>query len=196
MSPTMVANLNKMKGKVDIEYGLPGKGTFYDANGKPRPKLVVDPLMASNPAMIAQLGSHESGHANYTPDPYVPAKGLRRADYVAQNTNRDLKNEGEAAMTNMQVRQEILAAGGPDIGTNGAQAAKYNQIYQKYPNAADRDKARQEIANTWGAGETPSTAPTQNYAQYYGGPYGQQWDKENPPLPGILAPITPYIPGR
>lgn len=172
-SPTLQKNLAALKGKVDIEYGTAGGGTFYDPNGVPRPKIVVDPNEAGDPASVVQSLSHESGHALYTQDPYVPPDGLTKEEYVAKNVNRNLKDEGEATLTNAQVRNEILENGGPDIGIAGSHTEEYDAIAKKYPDPADRDKARQEIGDIFADGETPSGDENagKSYRDYYAKPY-------------------------
>jgi hypothetical protein len=119
----------------------------------------------------------------YTPDPYVQPAGLTRQQYIDQNTNSSLKDEGEATMTNADVRREINGNGGPDIGIAGAQPNTYQQIADRHPDPADRDQARQEIGNAFADGEHPSTAPTQTYRQYYNQPYADYWDNNVAPHP-------------
>lgn len=185
-SPKLVDNMQKLKGKTDIEYGKPGGGTFYDPDALPRPKIVVDPRDADSPESVVQSVAHESGHALYTEEPYVPlTPGMTKDEYVNQNTNRHLKDEGEATMTNAEVRKEILDNGGPDIGIAGSQAEDYAKIAEKYPDPADRDKARQEIGDLFADGEQPSGDENagKSYRDYYGETYKEHYDEQNPPNP-------------
>jgi hypothetical protein len=184
-SPTLVANLKDLDGKCDIAFGEEGKGTYYDPNALPRPKIIVDPADADNPEAVVQSLAHESGHALYTIDPYVPPDGLSRQDYVDRNVQRDLKNEGEATLTNAQVRKEILDDGGPDIGIAGAQSQKYAEIAEKYPDPKDRDQARTEIGQIFADGEQPSGDENagKTYRQYYAKSYEDFYDA-NPPAGG------------
>jgi len=175
MSPTLSNNIATLQAQGwTIAYGAPGGGTFTDRQAK---RITVDPNEADNPALLTQSLAHESGHALYTPDPYVPPTGLTCQQYIDQNVNRDLKDEGEATLTNIQVRKEIRDNGGPDIGIAGAQPDTYQQIADKYPDPAQRDQARQEIGNAFADGEHPSNAPDQTYRQYYQQPYADYWDK-------------------
>jgi type VI secretion system secreted protein VgrG len=182
-SPKLTENLKKLEGKCDIVYGEAGKGTYYDKNALPRPKIVIDPNDKDNPESVVQSLAHESGHALYTLDPYVPPDGLTKEEYVAKNVNRNLKDEGEATMTNAEVRREILDNGGPDIGVAGSQSEKYKKIAEKYPDPKDRDKARQEIGDVFADGETPSGSQNagKTYRDYYGKPYADHYDKTKTP---------------
>ena len=170
-SPTLQGNLKKLQedGWTTV-YGEAGKGSFCDKTAK---RIVIDPNDKNNPVGVTQTLAHESGHALYTADPYIKPDGLTRAEYVAKNANRDLKDEGEATLMNAKIRDEI---GDPDIGIAGAQAKKYEAIAKKYPDAADRDTARQAIADVFAKGEHPSTDPTKTYEDYYGKTYADFWD--------------------
>lgn len=175
LSPTLQANIAALKADGwTIEYGDAGKGSFTDRPGK---RILIDSNEKGNPAKAAQTVAHESGHARYTPDPYVPPDGLTRDQYVQRNVDRSLKDEGEATLTNAQVRREIMQNRRPDIGIAGAQAAKYDQIAQKYPTASQREQARNEIGQVFASGEHPSTDPTKTYQQYYAKPFEDHWDK-------------------
>lgn len=175
LSPTLQNNVQKLQAdRWDIKYGAPGKGSFCDRDKK---EIVIDSNLKGNPALVTQILAHESGHALYQPDPYIPPTGLTRQEYIDKNTARDLADEGEATLMNCQVRAEITARNGPDIGVAGAQVTQYPQIYAKYPKAEDRDKARREIGTLFGSGERPSTAPALTYGQYYGKTYGDFFDK-------------------
>lgn len=170
-SPTLTANIEKLQAEGwTIEYGEAGKGSYCDKDAK---RIVIDSNEKGNAAGITQTLAHESGHALYTADPYVGVEGNTRDEYARKNGNSDLKDEGEATLTNAQVRKEINDAGGPDIGIAGANADKYQEIADKYPDAADRDKARQEIADVFADNEHPSTDPDKTYREYY-----ERWHKE------------------
>jgi uncharacterized protein involved in type VI secretion and phage assembly len=182
MSPTLSRNIAALQAQGwTISYGTAGAGSSTDRTAK---RIVIDPNEQNNPNLLTQTLAHESGHAMYTPDPYVQPTGLTRQQYIDQNTNSSLKDEGEATMTNANVRREINNNGGPDIGIAGAQPDKYQQIANKYPDPAQRDQARQEIGDAFADGEHPSTAPTQTYRQYYNQPYADYYDKNvAPPHP-------------
>jgi type VI secretion system secreted protein VgrG len=184
-SPTLAKNIQDVKkAGFSIRYGEPGKGTFMDPETK---EIVVDPDSKGNTADIVQSLAHETGHALYTQDPEVPMDGLTKDEYVKRNTMRHLKDEGEATITNMKVREEIMKATGKDasgadavdIGVAGAQSKKYLELYKKYPDPKDRDKLREEIGKVYAKGETPSGEDNKglNYEDYYGKSYKDAWDE-------------------
>lgn len=173
-SPTLTANIDELKkAGWTIEYGEAGKGSFADRTKK---TIVVDPNEKDSPATVTQTLAHESGHALYEKDPYVPPDGLTKEQYVEANTKRDLKDEGEATLTNVQVRNEINENGGPDIGIAGTQTEEYEAIAAKYPEAKDRDTARGEIGDVFAKGEKTSTTG-QTYEEYYSKTYSDHYDE-------------------
>ncbi|HRH67771.1 MAG TPA: hypothetical protein PLU53_15855, partial [Bacteroidia bacterium] len=177
-SPTLANNLVSLqsKGWVFI-YGTPGKGTFAD---RTKSQIVLDPNNTDGVDMTQSL-AHESGHAMYTPDAYTPPGKLSKADYASKNANSNLKDEGEATLTNAQVRDEIKTNGGDDIGIAGSKPDEYQKAYDDYEVNGDRDKSRQEIADIFADGEHPSTAPEKTYREYYTEPYNDYYDKNVKP---------------
>ncbi|WAC20670.1 hypothetical protein OVA24_04660 [Luteolibacter sp. SL250] len=175
-SPTLVANLKALEedGWV-IRYGEPGKGSFCD---KTKKEIVIDPNEKDNPASITQTLAHESGHALYSADPYVPHTGLSKDEYVRKNVEAALKDEGEATLMNAKVRDEIMGNGGTDIGIAGAKSDEYEKAYQEYKEHGDREKARKDIGAIFAKGERPSTDPTKTYEEYYGAPYSDYYDQQ------------------
>jgi len=176
-SPTLAEKLADLQKKGwTIKYGQPGAGTYANRDTK---EIVVDPNGKGNPAGVVQSLAHESGHAGYSLEPEVPQGSLTKDQYVQQNVNRHLKDEGEATLTNIQVAEEIKANGGPDIGIAGVNGPKYQDIYDKYPDPADRDKARNEIGQVYGTGEHTSTNG-QTYNDYYGAYYKNKYVPKSP----------------
>lgn len=182
LSPTMRNNVRALQqAGWHIQYGPAGGGSFTDRNNQ---TIVIDGNQQGHPDAVAQTLAHESGHALYTPEPYVPPDGLTRSQYVQANANRSLKDEGEATMTNVQIRNEIVTNGGPDIGVAGAQADQYQQIAAHNAGPGERDAARQQIGDAFADGEHPSTSPGQTYRQYYSQPFETFWDQHvAPPHP-------------
>lgn len=163
-----------------MEYGTAGKGSFCDKTAK---KIVIDSNEKGNMAAVLETLAHESGHADYKPDAYVQPDGLTKAQYAARNANSALKDEGEATMTNIEMKQCLEKNGGEKIGVAGAQAEKYKEIARKFPKPEDRDSARQEIGDLFADGEHPSTAPALTYRQYYEKPFNEFYDKLPPKKP-------------
>lgn len=173
-SPTLKDNIATLqKDGWTIKYGEAGKGSFCSRDDK---SIVLDPNDKEATSVVQTL-AHESGHALYTPDPYIDYTGLTKNEYVSKNANSALKDEGEATLTNAKIRQEIIDNKGPDIGIAGAQSSKYAEVYDKYEKDGDREKARQEIADIFADNERPSTNPKITYREYYSETYQKHYDK-------------------
>jgi hypothetical protein len=182
-SDTLSANLQALLAQGwTISYGEAGKGTFADRNTK---TIVVDPNQRGNPTAAVQSLAHESGHALYALEPEVPMAGLTREQYIQQNLDRHLRDEGEATLMNAQVRNEINGNGGPDIGMAGnpANSANYSNIASQNQDYADRANARQQVGSVYADGEHTSTPPNPSYRDYYSQQYADQWDAAHPPPP-------------
>jgi type VI secretion system secreted protein VgrG len=173
-SPTLQENLRKLDDQHwTITYGDAGEGSYTLRDTK---TIVIDSSQKAYPALVVQTLAHETGHALYGKNAEISPKGLTRNQYIARNVNVNLKDEGEATLVNAQVRQEILDHGGPDVGIAGVQRADYRIIAARYPDAKDRDFARQQVGNIFADGEHPSTAPDKTYRQYYGQDLGAKYD--------------------
>ncbi len=127
--------------------------------------------------------AHEAGHAAYEADPETPMDGLTKDDYVSENTMHELKDEGEATLSNIEARNEILENGGPDIGIAGNpdNHAAYQKSYDDYKDSDEalaRDKARAEIGDIFADGEEAGDTG-QTYREYYGEWYEDKYDKAN-----------------
>jgi hypothetical protein len=157
----------------EIKYGEAGKGSYANKNTK---VIVIDESKKGSSGEIAQALAHEKGHALYEVDPYVPPTGLTKENYVKENVKRHLKDEGEATLSNLEIRDEILSNSGPDIGVAGTKAEQYEHIYQEYKSVGDREKARELIGDIFADGERTSTNPNMNYREYYSKPYEDHYD--------------------
>ena len=174
-SPTLTSNLSKLRNEGwKITKGTAGAGSYANKEQK---TITIDANEFNNPASYVQTIAHESGHALYQADAYVPPNGLTRQEYIDANASSSLKDEGEATLMNVQIRDEILKNNGPDIGIAGTQGATYEKSYQNYQQHGDREKARTEIGHVFANNEVPSTTPDKTYKQYYSKPYEDHWDK-------------------
>ena len=175
MSPTLKGKIDRLqKAGYDIETQN-GGGTYCDKDNK---KIVVD--TSETTEQQVQSLSHETGHADYTADPYVPPDGLSKEDYVKANLNTELKDEGEAMLTEIEVRDEIKAAGGPEIPLSGNSDnhSKYEKAYEDFKKSGDREQARQDIGDIFADGEKTSTTD-ESYRDYYSGFYEDEYDKHS-----------------
>lgn len=182
-SPTLKANIEALqKQGYSISYGEKGKGTYVNKGAK---SIVIDENSKDNPMGVVQSLAHESGHALYTADAYQGFDGKTKDEYVKANVNSNLKDEGEATIMNLIVREELMKADPKmDIGVAGAQAEKYKELYaknkDKISDPKERDALRQTIGDAFADGEHPSTDPSKTYRQYYGKTYEDHWDKHHP----------------
>jgi len=179
-SPTLRNRLNEaMDGGHTIRYGEPGKGSFRDPNTK---EIVIDPNDKGSAMAVVKALSHEAGHATYTVDPWVPPDGLTKEEFVHRNMMRQMKDEGEATISNIEIRAELIAAGAGDIGISGAHGDKYQALYERYPRPEDRDKLREEIGKLQSKLEVPSTPKDdgtdwKDYEEYYSHGHAEWWDE-------------------
>lgn len=185
-SPTMVALLTNLTNEGwTVEQGPAGDGTFAESSTK---RIVVDAGEINDPNECLISLSHEAGHAAYNQeelDPYVPMDGLSREEYINQNTNKDLRNEGEATLTNITVRDEIRHSSGgeTDIGVAGASnnMQAYQEAYDQYQQDGDRDAARTRIGDVYAHGEHPSGQDASvDYYDYYSQPFREEYDAAHP----------------
>ena len=166
MSPTLNSNLKTLQSQGwTVDYGLAGQGSYADRRAKtitPYSQLKTDPNQAT------QVLAHEVGHALH---PYRVNTSSRQA-YL----NGALDDEGAATLKNIQVQQEILGAGGPDIGIAGnpKNHASYMGAYKQYLKDGNAEAAMRKIGSQFGTGEFTSTTG-QNYADYYGGWYDKHY---------------------
>lgn len=176
-SPRLSSGVKALKDKGwKLEYGKAGAGSYCDRDAK---KIVFDGRSQGDVKSTLTTLAHELGHAQYKEDPYVDMTGLTKDEFVQRNAMRNLKDEGEAVLTNIEVRRELQAAKGTKISVAGAGAAEYEKVYDAYLEHGDRDRARTEIARKFGSAEHPSTDPSKTYTEYYGKPYSDYWDSVN-----------------
>ncbi len=93
--------------RIDVIWGR-GGGTYLD----PGRAIVIGEHAMGHGGRIARSISHEMGHHRFTERPDMSS----RETYVA----RMLRGEAAATLSNAQVRKEILAGGGADIGISGS----------------------------------------------------------------------------
>ncbi len=160
-----------------IKYGAKGGGSFTDRGSK---TITVDADEKGHTGELLQTLAHETGHARYTPDAYTPPDGLTRQQYIDRNVDHSLKDEGEATITNLQVRRQLLAAHQLDIGVAGQQSDQYKKLFAKHSGhlnePGDRDNLREQIGQVFAKGEHPSTDPKKNYYDYYAKTYADFYD--------------------
>jgi len=179
-SPTLNNQLQQLQQDGwTIVKGPAGGGSFTDRQNK---QIVI--ADGDTPAVTVGGLAHEMGHAEAGEPPYhPPAAGMTRDDYVEQNVQEQLRNEGAAQLNAAIARDEIQQAGGPDTGIPGTQTNAYQALYDQYKSGlASRDQTVDLMADVM-ANESTSTT-NQNYRDYYGQSYKDYWDQHVAPAGG------------
>lgn len=159
-SPTLQGDIARLQQEgYTVKWGTAGKGTYIDEG---RREIVIDANSQGNGPQIAQSLAHETGHQKF-------AEPEDRSSKEALVHVR-LRDEAAATINNARVRQEILAAGGPDIGFPGIHSAQYKEITDRLLSGQiTEDQALNEIAEVFKTEKTSTTGQT--YEEYY----GQEW---------------------
>lgn len=147
--------------RIDVVWGRAGGGTYLD----PGRAIVIDEDAMGQGGRIARSLSHEMGHHRFTERPDMSS----REAYVSSM----LRGEAAATLSNAQVRKEILAGGGADIGISGSgdRPRQYAAIADQYlAGRLGRDAALNQIGQVFKT-EQPSVNTHSTYEQYYGGYY-------------------------
>jgi len=179
-SPKFRAKIKELLAKgYTFEYGPAGQGSYMDPGTR---RIVIDGSKQGDLESTVQTLAHEAGHPGYTFKETKP-DGLTKAQYIEKNVLNMLAGEGEATLTNFELRDDLRANGGLKIDVDGNFPKEYEAIYQQYLKDKDRAKARAAIGKIFGKNEHPSTSPGQTYWDYYADWYGKaydQWKKKNP----------------
>lgn len=179
-SPSLQNQLQELEddGWLIIE-GRKGGGSYADRENK---FLVIE---EGRPAQdqVRSLG-HEAGHAEYDKPPYhPPTDDMTRQEYIDQNVQEKLLDEGYAQLNIATVRDEINQNGGPDVGISGSQTDDYQAVYEQYKNGdISRDEAVSQMADLMGNETTSNTH--EPYRDYYGKPFERYWDDHVAPTRG------------
>ena len=166
-----------------VEFVKEGKS---EANPNPPPtvRINLSDVSTQGPGRaegIAALMAHEMGHAG---TPFPPAlQGRNENEYVQKNTEQVLRHEGEAALANLIARDEIRAAGGPDIGVRGGLDEFYDNVYERLkqgpPEGLSRDEAVSLLAEFMGA--EPEAWDGTNKREYWEGQFREKWRQSQDP---------------
>lgn len=99
--------------------------------------------------------------------------GHTEEEYVNQNTQRDLDDEGAAENNAARIRKEIEQNGGPRIPYSGKHGDEYDAIAND-PDLSEEDK-RRFIGESFADREHVSGEKDKTYRQYYSEPYKNKW---------------------
>jgi hypothetical protein len=137
--------------------------------------IVIDQPL-SDATTVAHI-AHEVGHGVSTQGQSIPASPtMTRAQYVQQNVDNLMRNEGEAQFNAAQVRAELNAAGGPDIGIPGTQTADYQRVYDDFGAGKITHAQAIDQMGTLMGNEHVSTPPYQAYRDSYADSFRNDWD--------------------
>ena len=172
-SPTLRSQIFQLeKNGFNFKTGPVADGYYMDPNTK---TIVIDQPLGD--ADTVSHIAHEVGHGVNAQKIGIPATPtMTRDEYVRLNVNNLMQNEGEAQLNAAQIRAELKAAGGPDIGIPGSQTAKYQAVYDDYAaGKVTRAEAVNRMATLMG-NERVSTPPHQPYRDSYRDAYRKDWD--------------------
>jgi hypothetical protein len=168
LSPTLTNGLKDLQADGwTIRWGKDEeKGTFSINLYK---LIVLDPALAKSPEEFVSDLTHEVGHAKYNriyPEDW--SKPLPpREEFITNFVNTYLRNEGEATLTQLQVHDEILSAGGPKLPFRPEGGEAYQIMYQGYKNGVIRENQATVIGIFYGNNERPSSKPEKTYKEWY-----------------------------
>jgi len=150
----------------DVVYGPAGGGNTVNRLDK---TITIDSNSQGNPGEVLRLLIYELGHAQYSNALEISSKTA----YLSAL----FKNEGEAFMRSIQIRREIIANGGPDIGLPGnpANHAAYNEIYDLFLKDGNMAASIIAIGDIFAKEEHPPISPTQTYDDYFSSYYDEHY---------------------
>lgn len=185
LSPTAAGLLSSFRAAGGVFERSP-LGGWFDEN-RERPTIGV-PTGTDEQNM--RTIAHELGHFDFVGNPQgayaAPGRPTgvtdrqiehtRQADYIRDNTNARLADEGNAALMNRTIRDEVFAATGIDLGVSG------DLVGNPMPFGVGTVEAqRAALGDYFGTNLTTSTTG-ENYRSYYGGSYRDHYDANH--LPG------------
>jgi WXG100 family type VII secretion target len=184
-SPTLRAEILQLaKGSYTISLGSADGGLFTDPDLR-NSRIVIPNIPNATDANFVSSLAHEVSHATH-PDHLVDYhSGMPRDEFVEPNVQIMVHGEGEAQFNGAQVRAEIIAAGGPDIGMNGSQTAAFEQVYADYTaGRLSHDQAVERMAGLM-AHEHVSVPPHDLYPDHYRTFFNYEYDVDfdDPPPP-------------
>jgi hypothetical protein len=191
-SPTLSTAINTARTAGFVfAYGAPGAGTCTKADAKP-PTVEIDPDEASSPLLSSTL-AHELGHVAHGAPIYAYDPSMDRDRYITENTMIDLEGEAAATVMELEVRDDLLAAGSPDPGITGATAADKIRLWDQFKaGKLTHDALIHELALLFARKEQPSTDSTaKTYWYFYAPNHAAAWDANNPTPTPLPLPSPP-----
>ncbi|MBK6692301.1 MAG: hypothetical protein IPG50_08865 [Myxococcales bacterium] len=143
-SPSLLASLGELDARgFALDEGPRGEG-HQSLVGAGR--ILIDPELAAKTSVTASV-AREAARV-LAVQAKCGARGRDRAEFVSRNAEASVREEGEAVLAAFQVREEILAAAGPDIGVPGADQAALELCAAVRAGQAPRAVAALEIGRS------------------------------------------------
>ncbi len=183
-SPTLLKNLEiAEKLKYKVVWGSVGGGTGASGGNKGG---VIEIEPGFDVKTQVDFLAHETAHVAHGEHVAINPTDLpvSKADWVKTQTDIDLDGEGNSVMMEGVVRDEILKAGGPDIGMAFSAKAhdQYVQIYQDYKNGQEVwESAQRRMGQLYGLDHPSGTPLGTTYRDYYAQGWNEFWDKHVAP---------------
>lgn len=152
------------------------KGSYITGKEGPNPTIHVGP--GTTQEQMRSI-AHELGHFDFRGNPQGayqppgPGRGLtdhqiemsREHDYIVNNANAKLADEGHATLVGKTIRDEVLKNTGTDIGVSGF--ATNNPLLSK---GGPLNQRRNEIGDYFGS-QLKTSTNDENYRAYYNQSY-------------------------
>ncbi len=157
--------------------GPAGDGSATDPAGK-----TITIASPRDTDLLVRSVAHEAGHAIGNRPASIPiTETMTRDEYVRLSVENDMLGEGDATFNNAKVRDEIIAAGGADIGISGTQTPDYERVYADFKTGVITQAQAVERMGVLVGGERTSIPPKKPYLEYYGDSHREYWDAEIAP---------------
>ncbi|MEP7358937.1 MAG: WXG100 family type VII secretion target [Anaerolineales bacterium] len=183
-SPTLTMQIAQLEqAGFNFQSGPVDGVNFTDRSGRLISIAQSDP--PSSDAETAAMIAHEAGHGVSDRPLVHKAPGMTQDEYVNANLPRMMAGEGQAQFNAAQVRREVLASGGPDIGIPGTQDAAFQQAFDDFTAGnLTHDQALARMTNLMN-NETSSGDTTVKYPDFYRELLRRHWEIEldDPPVP-------------
>lgn len=164
-SPTMLAALERLKEAGWTVQCNSGQGSQCNTDLKQIDLDLNGPIQQTLSTLAHEIG--HTGDRSFDPRPYASAQDMLKAT---------MDSEVKAFCSNLQVRHEILANGGIDIGCGGAMQPYYIAAWQFYQRHGDLERLKGHIGRMvlWEAnsrdGATYYQAYLNNFQKFHGLP--------------------------
>lgn len=155
-SPTLKDSIELLEQQfqTDIKYG-PGGACMYHPDAK---SITIGRALRVGVYPAARALAHEVGHG-------MTPKRARRS--TAGRVAEGLSNEGAAVLFNADVRDEILANCGYDIGIHGFESPEANEFVKTVQRMGLEDKYKRMAIGKRVGRMRPSTDPHMTYREFY-----------------------------